>query len=118
MLISGSETTLLGRILASGFGLVILGASFYGYRNYWITDELITTPDHLVVWSKKSQYKFGWNEIDQLTEDAGEENTYYMVKLRGRPTIMLGEGQEARWFLYECARLSGVRVKKKGKSTT
>ncbi len=116
MLISGPETTflLLGRILVSGFGLVVLVASLYSYRYYWITDELITTPDHLVVWSKKQQTRLGWDEIERLTEDAGGENTYYIVKLRGRPTILLGEGEEARWFLYECARLSGVRVTKKG----
>lgn len=116
MLISGPETTflLLGRILASGFGLVILVASLYGYRYYWITDELITTPEHLVVCANKSQQKFAWSEIEQLIEDRGAEDTNYFLKLHRRSMILLGEGDEARWFCYECARLSGVRVTKKG----
>lgn len=56
---SGPDTFLPGRILVALFGLAIIASSLYSFWYYWITDELITTPDHFIVWSKKSQHKFG-----------------------------------------------------------
>ena len=91
------------------------GSIAHGYRSYWHVDELVTTPEHLVVWSKGQQAQFGWHAVDQLIEDSGPESVDYSLKVQGRPTIPLGEGEEARWFLYECARISGVKVTKKGK---
>jgi hypothetical protein len=115
ILVSGPETTVIGRVLVAGFGLFIAGSIAYSYRAYWYADELVTTADELVVWSKGHQAKFGWQTVDQLVEDSQPESVDYFLKVQGRPTIPLGEGEEARWFLYECARISGVKVTKKGK---
>ncbi len=115
LLITGPETTILGRALALGFGVVIGVAALQGFRSYWIADQLTTTPDHLVVWSKNQQFKIGWNEIESLIEDSGPESVCYFLKVYDRRLVLLGEGEEARWFLYECARLSRVTVTRKGK---
>ena len=70
ILVSGPETTVIGRILVAGFGLFIAGSIAHGYRSYWHVEELVTTPEHLVIWSKGQQAKFGWQAVDQLIESS------------------------------------------------
>ncbi len=111
---TGTDTWAPGRALMVCLGIAFSVSIFFCYKNMRPADELITSDECLVVWTNGKQSKFAWDQVKKLMEHSGGESVDYYLHLQNWPMIPLGKGDEARWFLYECARLSGVRVTKKG----